>query len=261
MAELLRMPEVAAAATSAVLSVWPLTEGTTFGKGDVVVVVETEKAEVEVPADADGILLKTLVPAGVEVEVGMPIALLGRVGEAVPDLDALLAQLGVPQSSVASPAMAVRRDLPDSTVPDSTVLENEASGEGGPESTRSAPVTPGRGGRVFASPLARRLAREAGLLMGDIAGSGRGRCGGAHRRRSGGGRCLRHGRTGHHHGPVRRSPAVPGRRGSRSGQLVRGHSALQDAPDDRGPADREQAERAALLSAGDLSRRRVARVP
>src|SRR5665811_1720317 len=94
MARLLRMPEVAANAVEAVLSQWPVPENMPFRSQDTIATVETEKAVVDVPADADGVILKTLVPAGAVVEVGTPIALLGEPGELVGDLDALLVELG-----------------------------------------------------------------------------------------------------------------------------------------------------------------------
>ena len=100
MARLLRMPEVAANAVEAVLSEWPVPDNTPFAADDAIATVETEKAVVDVPADADGVILKTLVPAGAVVEVGAPIALLGDPGEQVEDLDALLVSLGVAQDSL-----------------------------------------------------------------------------------------------------------------------------------------------------------------
>jgi len=95
MARLLRMPEVAANAVEAVLSEWPIPENTPFRSADSIATVETEKAVVEVTADADGVILKTLVPAGAMVEVGAPIALLGEPGEHVEDVATLLLELGV----------------------------------------------------------------------------------------------------------------------------------------------------------------------
>src|SRR5450756_1694456 len=74
MARLLRMPTVAANAVEAVLSEWPVPENTPFVAGDAIATVETEKAVVDVPADADGVILKTLVPAGAEVQVAAPVA-------------------------------------------------------------------------------------------------------------------------------------------------------------------------------------------
>ena len=143
------MPEVAANALEAVLSDWPIPENTPFRCGDTIATVETEKAVIDVPADADGVILKTLVRAGAVVGVGAPISLLGEPGEQVGDLDALLSQLGV--RSKAAP----------STPPRSTP-------------TPSAGEKANGSARVFSSPLARRLAKEAGLSITDIDGTGPG---------------------------------------------------------------------------------------
>jgi pyruvate dehydrogenase E2 component (dihydrolipoamide acetyltransferase) len=151
------MPEVAAGSTTAVLSAWPVSEGGGFGAGDPLVVVETEKAEVDVPAMTDGTLLKTLVPAGNEVEVGSPIAVIGAPGEEVADLEALLVTLGVAEPPELKEA--VRRDVPDKPV------------SVAPASAAPAPQPPHR---IFVSPLARRLAREAGVALESISGSGPG---------------------------------------------------------------------------------------
>jgi len=155
MVRLLRMPEVAANAVEAVLSEWPVPENTPFTAQDAIATIETEKAVVDVPADADGVILKTLVPAGAVVEVGAPIALLGDPGELVDDLGALLVELGVaPDSATSSPTTSA------------------------PEPSSAAPTSSGAaeaaGARIFSSPLARRLAREAGLSMADLRGTGPG---------------------------------------------------------------------------------------
>ena len=125
MAKLLRMPEVAANVTEAVLQEWA--SGTTFAARDVLATVETDKAVVDVEADEAGVVLERLVPAGESVRVGAPIAVLGEPGEQVDDLAALLTQLGV-------------------NVPQ----------------------------RTFASPLARRLAKEASLPIDELTGTGPG---------------------------------------------------------------------------------------
>lgn len=145
MPELLRMPEIAAAQTSATLASWPVAVGSRFSAGDVVATVETDKAVVDVEAETDGIIVRTLVPAGTEVEVGTAIALLTRPDEPVEDVDAVLAQLGV---AAAEPVAAAAAP----TVP--------ASSNGHT--------------RQFASPLARRLATDAGLMLSDLVGTGPG---------------------------------------------------------------------------------------
>ena len=81
MAILLRMPEVAANATHATLQAWTREEGETVAVGDCVAEIETDKAVVELNADAAGVLGRRLVAAGQEVEVGAPIGVLLVDGE------------------------------------------------------------------------------------------------------------------------------------------------------------------------------------
>ena len=145
MAELLRMPEIAANTTEAVLSSWPLAENAAFSRDDVIATVETAKAVVDVAAEADGVLLRMLVQPGAEVEVGAPIALIGAPGEQVADLDAALADLGVDAGVTAE------RGVDPIDVPETAPSEDPV------------PAPSNGHSRVFASPLARRLARDAGL--------------------------------------------------------------------------------------------------
>lgn len=162
MAKLLRMPEVAANAAEAVLQEWSVADNTPFSAEDAIATVETEKAVVDVEAETDGVILKTLVPAGARVAVGAPIAVLGEPGEKVDDLAALLAELGV--SSDGPVVTPERREVPrhqDDTATAVVAAHYAANGHA-------------TGSRTFASPLARRLAREAGLSVEDIAGTGPG---------------------------------------------------------------------------------------
>jgi pyruvate dehydrogenase E2 component (dihydrolipoamide acetyltransferase) len=154
MPELLRMPEIAASTTSAVLAGWPVSVNTRFAAQDVIATVETDKAVVDVEAESDGVILRTLVAEGTEVDVGTAIAMIARPDETVADIDAALAALGV---TIQGPA--------DAGVPAAApVHELPSNGH-----------APGVGTvRRFASPLARRLAAEAGLLVTDLAGTGPG---------------------------------------------------------------------------------------
>jgi pyruvate dehydrogenase E2 component (dihydrolipoamide acetyltransferase) len=152
MAGLLRVPEVAAGATEAILSEWLVREGSSFRVGDPIAVLETEKAQVEIEADTDSVILRVLVVDGSQVEVGAPMALIGTDAELSADLDALLAELGVRAGS-PTPA-APRREVPE---PESPAPVQEA-------------VPPS--GRRFVSPLARKMLREAGLEADGIVGSG-----------------------------------------------------------------------------------------
>jgi pyruvate dehydrogenase E2 component (dihydrolipoamide acetyltransferase) len=168
-ADLLTMPEVAAGSTEAVLASWNVDIEKPFSAGDPIVTVETEKAIVDVEADADGVLLHLLAPVGATVEVGAPIAVKGAPGEKAGDIDALLASLGVNDAGAAPIAGA---DEPEATA--STVAA-EVSPANLPEAdiTGTGPVgTPDGRQRVFASPLARKLAKEAGLDLATVRGTG-----------------------------------------------------------------------------------------
>ena len=166
MAELLRMPEVAAGASSAVLSQWPTGAGASFSTGDVIAIIETDKAVVDVEAEADGTLVHLIATEGQEVTIGDPIALMAAPGENVGDIDAALASLGVNSNSNSNAAAApTSAPVPDSPANDpapvSTVPAAEATSEA------ALPT-----GRLFVSPIARRLAKEAGIALTGIAGSG-----------------------------------------------------------------------------------------
>jgi pyruvate dehydrogenase E2 component (dihydrolipoyllysine-residue acetyltransferase) len=165
MARVLRMPGVAANATDAVLAEWLVEESGDFAAADAIATVETEKAAVDVEADMAGRVLKTLVPPGAQVEVGDPIAVLGDPGEQVDDLDALLASLGVaPATEVVVPE---RRDVPSD--PESAApLAEEVEIPTVPDPRPAGAVN----GRVFASPLARKIARDNGLGFDEITGTG-----------------------------------------------------------------------------------------
>jgi pyruvate dehydrogenase E2 component (dihydrolipoamide acetyltransferase) len=147
------MPAIAAGADSALLAEWQVDEGATFKKTDPIATVETDKAMVEVEAEEDGVILRFLADAGQLVEVGAPIALSGAPGETVDDVDAALEALGVNGQTVA----------PDSPQPNSDATKT--SGARADDEERPAD-------RLFATPLVRRLAREADLDLHSVTGSG-----------------------------------------------------------------------------------------
>lgn len=150
MATLLRMPEVAAGATEAVLSEWLVRENVPFAAGDLVAVVETDKASVEIAAETSAVILRTLAPAGTLVQVGSPLALLGGDGDQPGDADRLLDELGV-ASAAEHREVPERREVPEPA---------------------SAPVQNGPADRIFITPLARKLLKEAGLTPDQVRGTG-----------------------------------------------------------------------------------------
>ena len=166
MPALLRMPGVAANATDAILSEWQVAENTEFAEEDPIATVETDKANVDIEAEAAGVILRYLVTPGATVEVGAPIALMGHPGETVSDLDQALRDLGV--SAEENFGDADTADLPVDAAadePDTAAAESNPTPDGG----RYAGAD---GRRLFVTPLVRRLAREADLDLSEVAGSG-----------------------------------------------------------------------------------------
>jgi pyruvate dehydrogenase E2 component (dihydrolipoamide acetyltransferase) len=160
MPELLLVPEVAAGATEVVIAEWLVQPGAAFTSGDAIAVIETDKAVVEVEAQRDGTLLKPLVDSGTSIEVGLPLALVGTAAEVGTDVDQALASLGYDGGPAGSPAPE-RREVPEAPSPSTT-----------PQDAPAAPAQPAQQERIFISPLARRLLREAGLGPEGLVGSG-----------------------------------------------------------------------------------------
>ncbi|MGO3857613.1 MAG: dihydrolipoamide acetyltransferase family protein [Neisseriaceae bacterium] len=142
MSQLLHMPEVLANTTHATINKWLVQEGDTVVVGQVIAEVETDKALVDMEAEADGIITKLIAKDGDEVAVGAPIAQLNGDGHV--DLSALV----VEAEAEAAP------------------LASSSAGAAAMASTQAEPA------RVFASPLARRLAAQNGLDLASLSGSG-----------------------------------------------------------------------------------------
>jgi pyruvate dehydrogenase E2 component (dihydrolipoamide acetyltransferase) len=143
--------------TEGKLAKWLKREGDAIASGDVIAEIETDKATMEVEAVDEGTLGKILVPEGSEgVAVNAPIAILLTEGE---DASAL-AQA---QAAPAAPAPGT----PAGVAP-------APAGAPTPAPTAAAPrsAARGQGQRIFASPLARRLAAEGGLDLAGVTGSG-----------------------------------------------------------------------------------------
>ncbi|UFN50799.1 pyruvate dehydrogenase complex dihydrolipoamide acetyltransferase [Roseomonas sp. OT10] len=180
MATNILMPALSPTMTEGTLARWLKKEGDTVKSGDVLAEIETDKATMEVEAVDEGILGKILVPDGsAGVKVNDPIAVLVEKGEAVPD--------GAAPSAAKAPAQHGGEGGPAPSASGSAALAGvEASGgkvAGAAEQPAAAPkpasegkaptvAAEGHGDRVFASPLARRMAQQAGLDLGGISGSG-----------------------------------------------------------------------------------------
>jgi pyruvate dehydrogenase E2 component (dihydrolipoamide acetyltransferase) len=157
MATLIRMPEVAAGATEIVLSKWNVAVGASVKVGDIIAEMETEKAVVDYASDAEGTVYKILVADGASVEVGSPIIILLGAGEDGSAGDALLGG-----SASAAAAAAV----PVAAAPVAPVAP------AAPVAPPVAPAAPVDNGRSFVSPIVRKIARERGVEISQIVGTG-----------------------------------------------------------------------------------------
>jgi pyruvate dehydrogenase E2 component (dihydrolipoamide acetyltransferase) len=163
---------------------WKKQEGEAVAVGDVLAEVETDKAVMELIARAGGTLLKQVVQAGATVPVSELVALIGEPGEKVeapaggqgdgkaasPKPSAPTAEPAGKQATPPSPDQA--RDKPAPPAP-ARGPAGEANGQpvSAPRPTSATDAAPA-GGRVKASPLARRMAAERGIDIAAVAGSG-----------------------------------------------------------------------------------------
>lgn len=164
MAIIIRMPEVLAGASEAVLSNWLVTEGAEIAVGDVLAEIETEKATVEYQAEEAGIVAKMLIKPGDLADVGTPIAIFTAAGEGEAEIAQALADAGAASADTAAPA-SVEESAAVSAPP--APSEPVAA----PAVDTQAPPAPA-GGRLFVSPLVRKMAREHGVDLTRITGTG-----------------------------------------------------------------------------------------
>ncbi|MFT8489733.1 MAG: pyruvate dehydrogenase complex dihydrolipoamide acetyltransferase [Gluconobacter oxydans] len=140
------MPALSPTMTEGKLARWLKAEGDTVSAGDVIAEIETDKATMEVEAVDEGILGRILIQEGVEgIPVNTPIAVLVEDGEAVPEASST--QAPAAPKAEAAPAVST------GTAPAKVAAEE-------------------KGERIFVSPLARRMARERGIALDALTGSG-----------------------------------------------------------------------------------------
>jgi pyruvate dehydrogenase E2 component (dihydrolipoamide acetyltransferase) len=169
MANRVTLPRLGQGMESGTIVKWLKSEGEAVEKGDPLYELDTEKVTQEVEADFSGTLLKIMAGEGEEIEVGKPVAVIGEEGEDV---------------------SAESDDSAEGEAEDPTeVAEDEEAEEGEPAPKREEERERGResdepvprpevaeqrqdGGRVKASPLARRIARERGIDLSGLHGTG-----------------------------------------------------------------------------------------
>jgi pyruvate dehydrogenase E2 component (dihydrolipoamide acetyltransferase) len=138
---------------------WLKSEGDTVEKGEPLYELDTDKVTQEVEADASGVLLKILAGEGEEIEVGKRIAVIGDEGEEVADEAPVEVDEDEQEEGSAAPAREEERER-----------GREATQE--PERAEEPQPSSRTNGRVKASPLARRIARERSIDLASLTGTG-----------------------------------------------------------------------------------------
>jgi len=163
------MPALSPTMTEGTLAKWHKKEGDEVKAGDVIAEIETDKATMEVEAVDEGVLGKIVVPAGTEgVKVNEVIAYILEEGE---DAGALPKGDGAPAAKAEAPKPETPAEpKPEPPKPEPPKAEAAAAR---PKPPAEAPARRGDGGeRVVASPLARRMAAQAGIDLSGVTGSG-----------------------------------------------------------------------------------------
>ncbi len=161
------MPALSPTMEEGNLSKWLVKEGDKVAPGDVIAEIETDKATMEVEAVDEGTVAKIVVPAGTEaVKVNALIAILAADGE---DVSAAASGGGA-----AAPKAEAKAEAPKAEAAAPAAKSEATKSEAAPAAAAptAAPAAASGGKRTFSSPLARRLAKDAGIDISAVAGTG-----------------------------------------------------------------------------------------
>ena len=158
----IKMPALSPTMTTGTLAKWLVGEGDRVNSGDVIAEIETDKATMEVESVDDGVMAKIFVDAGTEnVAVGAVIAVLAEDGETASDV----AKAGLQEPSSPAPVPLVAAEAQDRAEP-APVTAAPVIAVPVPKSKSSDKP------RIFASPLARRIAADRNIALEGVTGSG-----------------------------------------------------------------------------------------
>ncbi|MBB1490390.1 pyruvate dehydrogenase complex dihydrolipoamide acetyltransferase [Paracoccus sp. MC1854] len=173
MATQILMPALSPTMEEGTLAKWLVKEGDEVKSGDILAEIETDKATMEFEAVDEGVIGKIMVAEGTQgVKVNTPIAVLVEEGESVDD--AVGASAPAPAASGGEAKAPAAEEKAAAEKGYGGPIGAPVAGQGGGESGTQAAAAPAKskGERIFASPLARRIAAERGLDLSAITGSG-----------------------------------------------------------------------------------------
>ncbi len=173
MAEIINMPKLSDTMTEGVVAEWHKKVGDTVKSGELLAEIETDKATLEFESFFDGVLLHIGIEKGKPAPVNSLLAIIGEKGE---DISALIAgggQSDAPAEKTEEKAEDKKADEPKK---EEAKAAEKAPVAAASESSapKAQPVVNNSGGRIFASPLAKKLAEEKGVDLSFISGTGEG---------------------------------------------------------------------------------------
>lgn len=169
MAEIVRMPKLSDTMTEGVVSAWHKKVGEKVKSGEVLAEIETDKATMEFESFTDGVLLHIGVEKGKAAPVDSVLAILGKEGE---DITALLAEAAQAAPVAAAPAPAPVAAAAPAPPPAPAPAPAPVAAAAPAPAPRPVAAPAANNGRLYASPLARRLAEEKGIDIARVKGSG-----------------------------------------------------------------------------------------
>lgn len=169
MAEVIYMPKLSDTMTEGVVAEWHKKVGDPVKSGELLAEIETDKATMEFESFYDGVLLHIGVEKGKTAPVNALLAIIGQAGE---DVQALIANAGSAAEAPSEPKEEVKEAPKADPAPSAAPAATTAPAVSAP---KAAPVvSSASNGRIFASPLAKKLAEEKGIDLGFIQGTGEG---------------------------------------------------------------------------------------
>ena len=169
MAEVVYMPKLSDTMVEGVVAAWNKKVGDAVKEGEILAEIETDKATMEFESFFDGVLLHIGVETGKSAPVNSILAIIGQAGE---DISGILAGAASPEP------VAIVTEEPKAEAPKAATVPNPAPVAASPapkvEAPKATPVVNNTNGRVFASPLAKKIAEEKGIDINAVGGTGEG---------------------------------------------------------------------------------------
>ena len=160
--EIITMPLLSDTMEEGTIATWLKKEGDNVEEGDILAEIETDKATMEFESFYEGVLLKALLDEGDSAPIDEPIAIIGPKGT---DVDAVL-------NSLKSGGGSAKKKTTDKASSDKAEDTKEETTSSDDKGDKQDTTSSNEGGRIFASPLAKRMAEDKGINLSEVKGSG-----------------------------------------------------------------------------------------